>query len=187
MELASEWHGRQDILSGMDELEMETHIHRDQRIACSTIIRNPVNSSAEETVPARLATPEGRSLSILLVDDVLANRKLVHAYLKATPHQIDIAENGEIAVSKFVSGTYDLVFMDIQMPVMDGYTATKAIRQWQKEMGKNPTPILALTAYVLDEAVQKSLEAGCNALLAKPIKKALLLDAINEYAEGVGE
>ncbi len=69
--------------------------------------------------PARLATPEGRSLNILLVDDVLANRKLVHAYLKATPHQVDIAENGEIAVRKFVSGNYDLVFMDIQMPIMD--------------------------------------------------------------------
>ncbi len=112
---------------------------------------------------------------------------LVNAYLKSTPHQVDIAENGEIAVGKFVSGNYDLVFMDMQMPVMDGYAATKAIRKWQDGLGIRPTPIVALTAFALEEEVQKCLAAGCTAHLAKPIKKAQLLDAIKEYAEGVEE
>ena len=129
-----------------------------------------------------LAGAEDRSLNILLVDDVLNNRKLVQAYLKSTLHQVDIAENGEDAVLMFISGNYDLVFMDIHMPVMDGHAATKAIRKWEDEKGIGPTPILALTALDMDEDVEKCLEAGCTAHLAKPIKKAALLDAIYEYA-----
>ena len=93
-----------------------------------------------------------------------------------------MAENGEIAVRKFVSGNYDLVLMDIQMPVMDGYAATKAIRKWQDSIGIVPTPILAVTAFAMNEDVQKCLAAGCTAHLAKPIKKATLLDAIFRYA-----
>lgn len=75
--------------------------------------------------------------------------------------------------------------MDIQMPVMDGYTATKTIRKWEREMGIKPTPIIALTAYALKEEVQKSLDAGCTAHLIKPIKKTKLIETINEYARGV--
>ena len=143
---------------------------------------DPVNGTAEDLSSANgVATLEDRSLSILLVDDALANRKLVQAYLKATPHRVDIAENGEVAVRKFVSGNYDLVLMDMQMPVMDGYTATKAIRKWQTGIGISPTPIVALTAYALREEVQKCLDVGCTAHLAKPIKKALLLDTIHQY------
>ncbi len=149
-------------------------------------VRYAIGSSAEETHPARITTPRDRSLNILLVDDVLANRKLIQVYLKATPHQLDIAENGEIAVRMFVSGNYDLVLMDIQMPVMDGYAATRAIRKWQNGIGTNPTPIIAVTAFDSAEDVQKCLEAGCTAHLAKPIRKAQLLDAIYEYADGIG-
>ncbi len=148
--------------------------------------RNPVDVSAAETVSVCLATREDRPLKILLAEDAMANRKLVNAYLEATPHQLDIAENGEIAVRKFVSGNYDLVLMDMQMPVMDGYAATKAIRKWQSGIGISPTPILALTAFAMDEEVQKCLDAGCTAHLAKPIRKAQLLDAINKHGELVG-
>ena len=123
-----------DEISRLQELGVEFYLKQPvQQSELSEDIRpasNTVNGSAAETVPASLSTADGRSLNILVVDDVLANRKLVHAYLKTTPHQIDIAENGEMAVRKFVSGNYDLVFMDIQMPVMDGYAATKAMRKW---------------------------------------------------------
>ena len=117
-----------------------------------------------------------------MVEDGISNRKLVHLFLKATPHQVESAENGEIAVRKFVSGNYDLVLMDMQMPVMDGYAATRAIRKWQDGLGISPTPMVALTAFALEEEVQKCLAAGCTSHLAKPIKKAQLLDAIQEYA-----
>jgi len=133
-----------------------------------------------------LATKSGLSLSplkILLVDDNVDNRNLIVAYLKRSPHGIDIAENGEIAVEKFMSGRYDLVLMDIEMPVMDGYTATQKMREWEKEQSAEPTQIIALTAHALKEHEEKSREAGCDRFLTKPIKKAKLLEAINKESK----
>jgi len=123
-----------------------------------------------------------RSFNILLVEDSADNRLLIQTYFKRTSDNIDIAENGEIAVEKFKSGKYDLVLMDIQMPVMDGYTATGEIRKWEKENGKKETSIIALTAHAMVEDTQKSLDAGCTAHLTKPIKKATLIEAVARYA-----
>ena len=86
---------------------------------------------------------------------------------------------------KFMAGKYNIILMDMQMPIMDGYTATKLIREWEAKKGikkSQTTPIIALTAYALMEEIQKSLDAGCTAHLTKPIKKAKLLEGIDEYA-----
>jgi CheY-like chemotaxis protein len=80
-----------------------------------------------------------------------------------------------------MTGQYDLVLMDMQMPVMDGYTATKAIRKWEDENGRKPSVILALTAHALNGHGEKSLAAGCNAHITKPVKKAVLLEALREH------
>ncbi|MBU2521345.1 MAG: PAS domain S-box protein, partial [Proteobacteria bacterium] len=122
-----------------------------------------------------------RTLNILLVEDSEDNRLLIQSYLKKTPYHIEIAENGEIAVEKFESGKYDLVLMDMQMPVMNGYSATREIRKWENQKGVKATPVIALTAYATKEERQKSLDAGCTAHLTKPIRKATLLEAIYEY------
>ena len=119
---------------------------------------------------------------VLLVEDSPANCAVVEAYLKNTPYKIEVAENGQIAVEKFMSSRYDLVFMDLQMPVMDGYTATKLIRQWEIEEGIEPTPIVALTAHALDDDEQKSIDAGCTAHITKPIMKPALMEAINRHS-----
>jgi PAS domain S-box-containing protein len=135
--------------------------------------------------PALEAAPtpakDQRALRILLAEDSQDNRLLVQSYLKHTPHHLDLADNGAIAVAKFRARRFDLVLMDMQMPVMDGYAATRRIRQWEKEIGRSPTPIVALSAFALQEEIQKSLDAGCTAHLTKPIKKAILLNAIQEY------
>jgi len=122
-----------------------------------------------------------RSLNLLLVEDSADNRLIIQAYFKRASDHIDIAENGAIAVEKFKSGKYDLVFMDVQMPVMDGYTATREIRKWEQEQGKKQTPIIALTAHAMKEDVQKSLDAGCTDHLTKPIKRATLMEAVQKY------
>jgi CheY-like chemotaxis protein len=122
-----------------------------------------------------------RSLNLLLVEDSADNRLIIRAYFKRASDHIDIAENGAIAVEKFKSGKYDLVLMDVQMPIMDGYTATREMRKWEQEQGKKQTPIIALTAHALKEDAQKSLDAGCTDHLTKPIKRATLMEAVQKY------
>jgi two-component system sensor histidine kinase/response regulator len=122
-----------------------------------------------------------RSLNLLLVEDSADNRLIIQAYFKRASDHIDIAENGAIAVEKFKSGKYDLVLMDVQMPVMDGYAATREIRKWEQEQGRKQTPIIALTAHAMKEDVQKSLDAGCTDHLTKPIKRATLMEAVQKY------
>ncbi|MCX7966209.1 MAG: response regulator, partial [Syntrophorhabdaceae bacterium] len=124
-----------------------------------------------------------RPLTILISEDSEDNRVLIQAYLKDTPYKLDFAKNGEEAVNLFRERHYNLILMDIQMPVKDGYTATMEIREIEKKMHLGRTPILALTAYALKEEIQKSIEAGCDAHLTKPIKKAALIEAIEGYAK----
>jgi CheY-like chemotaxis protein len=135
----------------------------------------PSGDSAE---PSDLQPP----LRILLAEDSLDNRTLILAYLKRTPHVIEVAENGALAFEKCQTQSFDLVLMDVQMPVMDGYTATKAIREWERTRGCPPVPIIALTAHARQEDVETSKAAGCTAHLTKPIKKTTLLSAVSEYA-----
>ena len=122
-------------------------------------------------------------LRLLLAEDSSDNRAVIAAYLKTYPYTLDYACDGEQAVRSFTTaapGThrYDLVLMDIQMPIMDGCTAVSLIRQWEHEHGLPATPIVALTASALEDDVKKCLEAGCTSHLAKPVTRASLLGAI---------
>ncbi|MGN7612878.1 ATP-binding protein, partial [Magnetococcales bacterium HHB-1] len=131
---------------------------------------------------AKKQTTTDRALSILLVEDSEDNCQLIKAFLKRTQHTLDIAMNGLIGVQCVQKRRYDIILMDMQMPVMDGYKATKNIRDWEKQKGYTPTPILALTAHALDGDREKSLQSGCDVHLTKPIKKVHLLEAIAQYA-----
>ncbi|MBF0371027.1 MAG: transporter substrate-binding domain-containing protein [Magnetococcales bacterium] len=124
-------------------------------------------------------------LEILLVEDSQDNRTLILTYLKKTPWGITIAIDGQKALERVKAGGIDLVLMDIQMPVMDGYTATREIRAWEQQEGAPRLPILALSAHALESEKRKSLEAGCDDHLVKPIKKKHLIQAIQEAAMGL--
>jgi PAS domain S-box-containing protein len=121
---------------------------------------------------------EVRALRILLVEDSPDNQVLIRSYLKQTPYRLDIADHGGIGLELFKKGYYDLILMDMQMPVMDGYEATQAIRAWEREHDLPPTQVIALTALALKEDGVKILEAGCNAHMTKPIKKHTLLEVL---------
>ena len=139
-------------------------------------------SDREQLEVAETVTQEDLSpLNVLIVDDNEKNQLLFRFFLKKTPYTIDTAENGKIAVEKFSAGQYDIVLMDIEMPIMDGYSAATKIREWESENQQKETPIIALTAHALKEHIQKSLDAGCTAHLTKPIKKADLLAAIEKH------
>jgi PAS domain S-box-containing protein len=133
----------------------------------------PVGMGPEPPLPA---------LHILLVEDSPDNRAITLAYLQDTPYRVDIAENGTRACEEFIAGHYDLVLMDRQMPVMDGLTATRAIREWEATNHRPPTPIIALTAAALKGDREKCVAAGCTAYLTKPIKQEVLLQAIKEHS-----
>jgi PAS domain S-box-containing protein len=133
----------------------------------------PVGADSELPLPA---------LKILLAEDYPDNRTITLAYLQDTPYRVEIAENGAIAYEKFIAGQFDLVLMDRQMPVMDGLTATRAIRTWEQAHQRAPVPILALTATALRGDREKCLAAGCTAYLTKPIKQDVLLQAIKDHS-----
>ena len=124
-----------------------------------------------------------RPLKVLLAEDNKDNRLLIQSYFKRSPHFLDTAENGRIAFEKFKEHDYDIVLMDVRMPVMDGYQATEEIRRWEAAHRQKQTPIIALTAHALQEDIEKSVRAGCNAHMTKPIRKAELLAAIQAYTQ----
>ena len=123
-------------------------------------------------------TTQSTSLRVLLVEDSADNQLLIRSYLKNTSHRLEIADNGAIAVEKFKNGHYDLILMDMQMPVMDGLTATKTIRRWERDHDLPATHIIALTALALKEEAVKIFEAGCNTHMTKPVKKTTLLELL---------
>ncbi len=121
-------------------------------------------------------------LRILLVDDAQDNRFLIQLYLKDANCSIEIAKNGAEGVDKFRAGRFDVVLMDVEMPVMDGYTATREMRRYEQEAGIAATPILALTAHAFAEMAEKSKAAGFTSHLTKPIRKATLLEVLTTYS-----
>ena len=113
---------------------------------------------------------------VLITDDTPANRQLASLVLRKAGLSVDEAENGAIAVEKAMSNSYDLLLMDMQMPVMDGFTATRTLR------GHGLTsPILAFTANVTEQDRQNCVASGCTGFLTKPINIDLLLRTIAEY------
>ncbi|GAB6043162.1 response regulator [Endothiovibrio diazotrophicus] len=128
--------------------------------------------------------PAPPGLSILLAEDSPDNALLVDAYLRHTAHRLEVVENGALALERFREARFDLMLMDIQMPVMDGYEATRRIREWEREQGWARTPIFAFTAHALKEDEAKSLAAGCDAHITKPVRKAALLELIERQAVG---
>lgn len=137
-----------------------------------------IDLEEQEKEAAKDAEVTAKPLSILLVDDNEDNRLLIKAYLKKLPYTIEEAEDGQVAVDKFKQGEYDLVLMDIQMPVMDGHEATRSIREWERETGKPATRIIALTAHAIKEEIDKCLDSGCDSHISKPVKKATLIETL---------
>jgi two-component system sensor histidine kinase/response regulator len=136
-------------------------------------------ASRTSSVVGNGALNHARPLKILLADDSGDNRALIAAFLKDSPHTVEGVENGARAVERFKGGNYDLVLMDLQMPVMDGDEATREIRRFEQENLRPHTPIVALSAAVFSESVAQSLAAGCDEHIGKPVKRAMLLDVLN--------
>jgi two-component system sensor histidine kinase/response regulator len=120
-----------------------------------------------------------RELNILLAEDNLINQKLAVALLTKQGHRVTVAVNGAEAMEISAATDFDLILMDLQMPVMDGLAATEAIRQREGDSGKH-VPIVAMTANALAGDRERCLEAGMDGYVSKPIRVNELLAAITE-------
>ncbi|MFT4713738.1 MAG: two-component system sensor histidine kinase/response regulator, partial [Candidatus Azotimanducaceae bacterium] len=118
-------------------------------------------------------------LSVLLVEDNIINQKLAARLLEKMGCKVDIADDGVVAVKMFRRSPYDVVFMDCQMPNMDGFEATSKIREI--ESNNSHTPIIALTANSMPEDRARSFEVGMDEFLTKPILKDKLRNALEKW------
>ena len=115
-----------------------------------------------------------RGARALLVEDNEINQEVASSLMERMGMDVTLAENGLNAVNACRTKAFDIIFMDIQMPVMDGLEATRRLRAQESEAGARATPIIAMTAYAMREDREKSREAGMNDHIAKPIDPDVL-------------
>jgi signal transduction histidine kinase/CheY-like chemotaxis protein len=133
--------------------------------------------------PPRSPKLAGSSLRILLAEDNRINQQLVTMMLRKADHQVDLAENGELAIEAVRNGNYDVVLMDVQMPILDGVQATKRIRALPSP--KNAVPIIALTAHAMAGAKEEYLAADMDDYLSKPLDDVALFSKLNDVVAGL--
>jgi two-component system sensor histidine kinase/response regulator len=125
---------------------------------------------------------ENRShLKILLAEDNPVNQLLAVRLLEKRGHHVTVANNGTEAVAQSLGTIFDIILMDIQMPIMDGFEATAAIRSREKLTG-NHIPIIAMTAHALSDDEERCLAAGMDAYISKPINSAQLFELVESFA-----
>ncbi|RYF92378.1 MAG: response regulator, partial [Caulobacteraceae bacterium] len=139
--------------------------------------------SRPELQPAAEAEVEG--VHVLLAEDHPTNQRVVRLILEAAGVRLDVVETGVAALERLSVQSYDVVLMDMQMPEMDGLTATRLLRERERATGGPRTPVIMLTANALDEHVQASLAAGADAHLSKPVRADKLLAAVAQALEPV--
>ena len=166
------------VIAADTKLVARTRLHR---LVCDAMaVGNYPEPQSVADVERREMEPV-KPARILIAEDSPDNRMLVQAYLKSSPYQLTFEENGKAAVDRLATADFDLILMDVRMPVMDGLTATRAIRANERELGTVPIRILALTANASSDDVERSRNAGCDAHLSKPISKRDLISAIEKY------
>lgn len=127
-----------------------------------------------------VAVNEARPLKVLLADDHPTNRKVIELILSHLEVELTAVENGAEAVDAYDRGVFDIVLMDMQMPVMDGLAATRTIRDFERATGRASTPVVMLTANALPEHVQAAQQAGADRHLSKPVSVQTLIDCVRE-------
>ncbi|WP_372845654.1 response regulator, partial [Pontiella sp.] len=130
-----------------------------------------------ESAPIKMVKPGTR---VLLVEDNLVNQKVASAILIKAGCQVDTAENGKDAIQQVRQKEYDVVLMDCQMPIMDGFEATRIIRNMRGSIAN--IPIIAITAHAMKDDKQKCIDGGMDDYISKPVNRQALIDTINLYA-----
>ena len=146
-----------------------------------------VQATAKLVTQHTIAEERRKKIQILLVEDYPTNQEVATMYLKSGRYNVDLADNGQKAVAAYKRKQYDLVFMDIQMPVMDGFAATAKIRAHELELGRqcaqpaSRTPIIAITAHAVKGDREKCLAAGMDDYITKPFNQKGLLAMVDKW------
>ena len=150
------------------------------------LINEILGAPASQTAKPSSEIGSFRGSRLLLVEDNEINREIVFAYLENTEITVDVAENGAEAVEKYLmaEGAYDLTLMDVHMPVMDGYTASKRIRAEESSRGWRRAVIVAMTANAFKEDIERCIEAGMDDHLAKPMSVDGMMQILRKYLGG---
>jgi PAS domain S-box-containing protein len=182
------------MLSSWEGLSVATR----EGLGISVVLTKPVKQSRlfdvlmgllrggqEAIEPAESSTAEARHPTIqrhiLLAEDNVDNQNLVRRILEKAGYRVAIAENGAVAVSAVRQASYHLILMDVQMPGMDGFEATRTIRAWEREHGVGRIPIIAMTAHAIAGYREQCLAQGMDDYITKPLKKQVLLDTVGRY------
>jgi CheY-like chemotaxis protein len=131
-------------------------------------------------VVEEIAVDVPRAGRVLVVDDNATNRRVAELLLRAIGMEVACVEDGNEAVEAFLSGAFDVILMDMMMPVMDGITATMAIRNIERRDGLERTVIIMLTANILPQHISASLDAGADLHLPKPLSASSLFEALSK-------
>jgi len=150
----------------------------------ANIVHEPKQHTAspkiEELIQKEKIHKELKDVRILLVEDNLINQKITHLTLKPLVHTIDTASNGKEALDKFGTSSYDLILMDIQMPVMSGIVAAEKIRALESTTNTH-VPIIAITANAMLGDREKCISAGIDDYISKPFQPSALIDKIKKF------
>lgn len=146
------------------------------------VAEGPVGPPPAQPAYVSIANADVPPVRVLVAEDIRANYEIVRLFLEPTPATTERASNGREAVEMALSGRYDLVLMDLQMPEMDGLDAVRILREREGTDGRERTPVVALTANILPSRRQQALDAGCDGVLTKPLSSHALYDTIQRHA-----
>jgi signal transduction histidine kinase/HPt (histidine-containing phosphotransfer) domain-containing protein len=132
----------------------------------------------------RALISSGNRMRVLVVDDMPDNHALVQAYLSGLPVSVTSALSGAQAIAAFAADTFDVVYVDLHMPDMDGFTTVRSLREQERSTYAAATPMIAMSADVLTESMDRAKRSGCDGYLAKPLRRATFLESLWRHGKG---
>ena len=165
------------------ELRLESNLGQGSRFTFTIPLGWHKGNQAPAQMPQVKEAAAGPPLRILLAEDNFVNQRIVQGLLEKRGHSVEVVSNGQQALDQLARESFDLILMDVQMPVMDGLTATRLLREQEKGHGQH-IPVIALTANAMKGDCEECLEAGMDLYIPKPIRFENLLEAISRIAAG---
>lgn len=189
--LLKNFHSATDTLGSQEWVQLEKPTTL-QALTEALRFRSPISSNHGDLAPSQLSQPQTHPEApnrprVLVAEDIETNQRIIMEMLRLLGYRVDIAGNGRLALEMFKQEKYALVFMDCQMPVLDGYAATKAMREYETELGLTATPIVAITAGFDDKDQDRCKQAGMSDYINKPFSLSDIKASLSKYVGFLGE